>query len=66
MSGPDGQPILSQAAITWVSLMSLGVRLASSHTERVRGAGAGLGEGALAHPPPVSGILAMVWNSDQL
>ena len=50
--------------------MSLGARLASSHTERVRGAGAELEleeeEGGLAHTPPVSGIRAMAWNSDQL
>ena len=51
----------------WVSLMSLGARLASSHTDRVRGAGAELeGAGELAHTPPVSGSRAMVWNSDQL
>ncbi len=52
----------------WVSLMSLGARLASSHTDRVRGgAGAELEEaGELAHTPPVSGSRAMAWNSDQL
>ena len=50
-----------------VSLMSRGARLASSHTDRVRGAGAELEEeGELAHTPPVSGIRAMAWNSDQL
>ena len=54
--------------------MSLGARLASSHTDRVSGAGAELEEeeeeeeeeGELAHTPPVSGIRAMAWNSDQL
>ena len=46
--------------------MSLGARLASSPTDRVRGAGAELeGEGE-AHTPPVSGSRAIAWNSDQL
>ena len=51
--------------MTCVSLMSLGARLASSDTDRVSGAGAGLGE--LAHTPePESGRRLMAWNSDQL
>ena len=45
--------------------MSLGALLASSPTDKVRGAGAELEEGE-AHTPPVSGSRAMDWNSDQL
>ena len=46
--------------------MSLGALLASSPTDKVRGAGAELEEEGEAHTPPVSGSWAMDWNSDQL